>query len=275
MNLEDRSNISEIFKNEQFDCVVNLAAQAGVRYSIENPLAYIDSNILGFANILEGCRHNKIKHLVYASSSSVYGLNSKQPYSNRDNVNHPVSFYAATKKSNELMAHSYSHLYNIPTTGLRFFTVYGPYDRPDMALQTFTRSIMNDDEITIFNNGKHKRDFTYIDDIVEGIIRVIDKPSLPNKKWDRNNPDPSSSSAPYKVYNIGNNNPVNLMDFIDCLEETLGKPIKKKFLPLQPGDVEDTYADVSDLITDFNYKPNTSIKIGIQNFCNWYKDFYS
>jgi len=275
INLEDRTNIPKLFKENKFDCVVNLAAQAGVRYSIQNPLAYIDSNILGFANILEGCRHNNIKHLVYASSSSVYGLNSKQPYSNRDSVNHPVSFYAATKKSNELMAHSYSHLYKIPTTGLRFFTVYGPYDRPDMALQTFTRAIKNGDEINIFNNGKHKRDFTYIDDIVEGIIRVLDSPAKPNKKWDRNNPDPSSSSAPYKIYNIGNNNPIELMDFIDCLELSLGTKVNKKFLPLQPGDVEDTYADVGDLVADFDYKPNTSIKTGIQNFCYWYKDFYS
>lgn len=274
LNLEDRVNIPKLFQKNNFDCVVNLAAQAGVRYSLENPLAYIDSNILGFANILEGCRHNNIKHLVYASSSSVYGLNSKQPYSNSDSVNHPVSFYAATKKSNELMAHAYSHLYKLPTTGLRFFTVYGPYDRPDMALQTFTRAIKSGQEINIFNNGKHKRDFTYIDDIIDGIIHVIDSPAKSNKNWDRESPDPSSSSAPYKIYNIGNNNPVDLMDFIDCLEKSLDIKANKNFLPIQPGDVEDTYADVSDLVADFGYKPNTSIKNGVQKFCAWYKGFY-
>jgi len=274
MGLEDRQAMAELFDREQFDCVVNLAAQAGVRYSLENPLAYIDSNLVGFGHILEGCRHNQVKHLVYASSSSTYGLNTKQPFSTHECVNHPISLYAATKKANELMAHTYSHLYNLPTTGLRFFTVYGPFDRPDMALQKFTRAIVAGEPITVFNYGKHRRDFTYIDDIVEGIIRVLDRPAQANPDWDSNNPDPATSSSPYRVYNIGNNNPVELMDYIEALETSLGIETEKDFLPLQPGDVPDTYADVDDLVKEFNYKPSTSVKQGITNFVKWYKEYY-
>jgi len=274
MNLEDREAMAKLFNDHQFAGVVNLAAQAGVRYSIENPLAYIDSNLVGFAQVLEGCRHNKVGHLVYASSSSTYGLNTKQPFSTHEAVNHPVSLYAATKKANELMAHSYSHLYGLPTTGLRFFTVYGPYDRPDMALQKFTRAIMNDETLSVYNYGKHRRDFTYIDDIVEGIIRTLDRPAMPNLDWDSNNPDPATSSAPYRVYNIGSNNPVELMDYIEALETSLGKVAKKELLPLQPGDVQDTYADVDDLVKQFGYKPSMSIKLGIENFLAWYKQYY-
>lgn len=273
MSIENREKIQETFKDNEFECVVNLAAQAGVRYSIENPLTYIDTNLVGFANILEGCRHNKIKHLVYASSSSVYGLNTKQPFSTNDGTNHPVSLYAATKKANELMAHTYSHLYNLPTTGLRFFTVYGPYDRPDMALQKFANAIMNDEPIKVFNYGKHKRDFTYIDDIVKGIIKTLDSPALSNKDWDSNNPNPESSSAPYKIYNIGNNNPVELMNYIEALESYLGKTAKKELLPLQPGDVPDTFADVDELVEQFSYKPDTTINEGVKNFVNWYKEY--
>jgi UDP-glucuronate 4-epimerase len=273
MNLEDSKAMKNLFKEHQFECVVNLAAQAGVRYSIENPLAYIDSNLVGFAHVLEGCRHNNVGHLVYASSSSTYGLNTKQPFSTHEAVNHPVSLYAATKKANELMAHTYSHLYNLPTTGLRFFTVYGPYDRPDMALQKFAGAIVNDEPIKIFNYGKHRRDFTYIDDIVEGIIRTLDCPAQPNHDWDSNNPDPASSSAPYRVYNIGNNNPVELMDYIEALEISLSKTAQKEFLPLQPGDVPDTYADVDDLVEQFGYKPNTSVSQGVDNFAKWYKKY--
>ena len=274
MNIEDRELMDKLFKVHQFEGVVNLAAQAGVRYSIENPRAYIDANLVGFSNILEGCRHNKVGHLVYASSSSTYGLNTKQPFSTHEAVNHPVSLYAATKKANELMAHAYSHLYGLPTTGLRFFTVYGPYDRPDMALQKFTRAIMNDEPVMIFNYGKHRRDFTYIDDIVEGIIRVLDRPALPNRDWDSDNPDPASSSAPYRVYNIGNNEPVELMDYIEALEASLGKKAKKKLLPLQPGDVPDTFADVDDLEEEFGFKPSIGVKQGVQNFANWYKEYH-
>lgn len=274
IDLEDRRGIANLFDEYQFDSVVNLAAQAGVRYSIDNPLAYIDTNLLGFAHILEGCRHNNIRHLVYASSSSVYGLNTKQPFSTHESVNHPVSLYAATKKANELMAHTYSHLYNLPTTGLRFFTVYGPYDRPDMALQRFARAIMNDEPISVFNYGKHRRDFTYIDDIVEGIIRVLDRPASCNPNWNSSNPDPATSSAPYSVYNIGNNNPVELMDYIEALEISLGKTAVKKLLPLQPGDVPDTYADVDDLVECFDYKPSISVKQGVENFASWYKEYF-
>jgi len=275
MNLEDRAAIAKLFKEEQFDSVVNLAAQAGVRYSIENPLAYIDSNLVGFAHILEGCRHNKVGHLVYASSSSTYGLNTKQPFSVHDAVNHPVSLYAATKKANELMAHSYSHLYGLPTTGLRFFTVYGPYDRPDMALQNFARAIIADEPIKVYNYGNHKRDFTYIDDIVEGIIKTLDRPPSPNPDWDSNKPDPATSSAPYRVYNIGNNHPIELMDYIEALEISLGKTAKKELLPFQPGDVPDTYADIDDLVNEFSYKPNTSVKQGVENFVAWFKDYHA
>lgn len=274
ISLEDKNSIDNLFKKENFDCVVNLAAQAGVRYSIENPSSYINSNLVGFTNIIEGCRHNEIKHFVYASSSSVYGLNRKQPFSTHESVNHPVSLYAATKKANELIAHSYSHLYNLPTTGLRFFTVYGPYDRPDMALQKFAKAIINDEPIKVFNYGRHKRDFTYIDDIIEGIIRVLKKPASPNKQWDSEIPNPASSTAPYRVYNIGNNNPVNLLDYIEALELALGKTAKKEMLPMQPGDVLDTYADVDDLVTEFKYKPTTSLQDGINNFAYWYRDYY-
>ena len=273
MNLEDRKSMAKLFKDHQFEGVVNLAAQAGVRYSIENPLAFVDSNLVGFAHVLEGCRHNKVRHLVYASSSSTYGLNTKQPFSTHDPVNHPISLYAATKKANELMAHTYSHLYDLPTTGLRFFTVYGPYDRPDMALQKFTRAIMNDETIAVFNYGKHRRDFTYIDDIVEGIVRVLDRPAQPNIIWNSDSPDPGTSIAPYRVYNIGNNNPVELMDYIEALEASIGKVAKKKLLPIQPGDVEDTYADVDDLVEQFGYKPTTSVKQGVKNFSKWYKKY--
>jgi len=275
INLEDRQAMAELFEYEQFDSVVNLAAQAGVRYSLENPMAYIDTNLVGFGHILEGCRHNEVKHLVYASSSSTYGLNTKQPFSTHESVNHPVSLYAATKKANELMAHTYSHLYNLPTTGLRFFTVYGPYDRPDMALQKFTRSILAGEPITVFNYGKHRRDFTYIDDIVEGIVRVLDRPAPANPDWDSNHPDPSTSSAPYRVYNIGNNNPVELMDYIDALEVSLGITTKKELLPLQPGDVPDTYADVDDLVAEFEYKPSMDVEQGIANFVKWYREFHN
>lgn len=273
MNIENREEISKLFHEEQFDAVINLAAQAGVRYSIENPEVYIDSNIVGFGNILEGCRKTNVKHLVYASSSSIYGLNTKQPFSTHDSVNHPISLYAATKKANELMAHTYSHLYNLPTTGLRFFTVYGPYDRPDMALQKFTRAIISGNPIQVFNYGKHRRDFTYIDDIVEGIIRVLEKPASSNEKWKRDLPDPASSSAPYRIYNIGNNNPVKLLDYIEALELSIGKIAKKEMLPIQPGDVEDTYADVDDLVEEFNYKPQTTVLDGVESFVKWYKEY--
>ena len=273
MNLEDRVAMAKLFEDERFEGVVNLAAQAGVRYSIDNPLAYVDTNLLGFANILEGCRYNKVGHLVYASSSSTYGLNTKQPFSTHDAANHPVSLYAATKKANELMAHSYSHLYGLPTTGLRFFTVYGPYDRPDMALQKFARAIMNNEPITVFNFGKHRRDFTYIDDIVEGIVRVLDRPALPNLDWDSNKPDPATSSGPYRIYNIGNNNPVELVDYIEALETSLGKKAEKELIPLQLGDIPDTFADVDDLEEQFGYKPSVSVKQGVENFAKWYLEY--
>ena len=274
LNLEDKQNLDKLFETEQFDAVCNLAAQAGVRYSLTNPMAYMDSNIIGFMNILEGCRNFNVKNLSYASSSSVYGLNEKQPFSTHDSVNHPISLYAASKKSNELMAHTYSHLFGIQTTGLRFFTVYGPWGRPDMALFLFTKAIFEDKPIDVFNYGEMQRDFTYIDDIVEGVIRVIDNPAKPNKNFDKQNPDPSTSSAPYKVYNIGNNAPVKLMDFITALEKKIGKTAKKNMLPIQPGDVPSTYADVTDLIEDLGYKPNTSIEEGISNFVDWYKEFF-
>ena len=273
MKLEDRDGISELFVSEKFDSVVNLAAQAGVRYSIENPFAYIDSNILGFTNILEGCRNNKVGHLVYASSSSVYGLNTKQPYAADDRVNHPVSLYAATKKSNELMAHTYSYLFKLPTTGLRFFTVYGPWGRPDMALFKFTKNILEEKPIDVFNHGKHTRDFTYIDDIVEGIIIILDRPASPNQDWNSNNPDPATSNAPYRIYNIGSNKPVELLNYIKALEQALGKTAVKNLLPLQPGDVIDTYADVDDLVEQFGHKPSMSVKQGVQNFVSWYRKY--
>ena len=273
-DLADRVLIEELFKTHKPNKVVNLAAQAGVRYSLENPMAYIDSNLVGFGHIIEGCRHNKVEHLVYASSSSVYGSNTKMPFSIHDNVNHPVSLYAATKKANELMAHSYSHLYQLPTTGLRFFTVYGPWDRPDMALQKFAKAIINDEPIKLFNYGNHKRDFTYIDDIVEGVIRVLDKPAHPNPDWSGDNPDSGTSYAPWRIYNIGNNNPVELKDYISALEKGLGKVAEKELLPLQPGDVPDTYADVDDLIRDMGYKPSTRLEEGMKSFVDWYKAYY-
>lgn len=274
LELADKIAIEKLFKDHQFDIVVNLAAQAGVRYSLENPHAYIDSNLVGFINILEGCRHSKVQHLVFASSSSVYGANTKIPFSVHDNVDHPVSLYAATKKANELMAHTYSHLYNLPTTGLRFFTVYGPWGRPDMALFIFTKNIIEKKPINVFNYGKMQRDFTYIDDIIEGVVRVMDKTATPNNNWSSNNPDPSSSKAPYKIYNIGNNQPVELMSFIEAIENCLGIKAEKNLLPIQPGDVPLTYANVDDLFEDVGFKPDTSIELGIANFINWYKVFY-
>jgi UDP-glucuronate 4-epimerase len=274
IDLADKKNLGEVFKNYKFEKVVNLAAQAGVRYSMENPLSYINSNIVGFANILEGCRHYNVEHLVYASTSSVYGANTKMPFSEHDNANHPLSFYAATKKSNELMAHTYSYLYQLPTTGLRFFTVYGPWGRPDMALFKFTNSIISGEPINVFNNGKHTRDFTYIDDIVEGIIKTLDNPAKSNLNWNSNQPDPATSKAPWRIYNIGNNKPVKLMDYIHALEKALGKKAKINFLPLQPGDVPDTFANVDNLIKKFNYKPSTPITEGITNFVEWYKNYY-
>jgi len=273
-DLSDRSLIEALFTTHKPNRVVNLAAQAGVRYSLENPMAYIDSNLVGFGNILEGCRHHKVEHLVYASSSSVYGSNTKMPFSVHDNVNHPISLYAATKKANELMAHSYSHLYQIPTTGLRFFTVYGPWDRPDMALQKFAKAIVNDEPIQLFNYGNHRRDFTFIDDIVEGVILGLDKPAHSNPNWNGNNPDSATSSAPWRIYNIGSNNPVELNDYINALEKALGKKAIKEMLPLQPGDVPDTYADVTNIIKDFNYKPSTNLTDGISKFVDWYNSYY-
>jgi len=275
MDLADRQAMKRLFIEEQFDKVMHLAAQAGVRYSIENPLSYVDSNIVGFAHILEGCRHNKVKHLVYASSSSVYGLNEGMPFSVHDNVDHPISLYAASKKSGELMAHTYSHLYQLPTTGLRFFTVYGPWDRPDMALQKFAKAIFEDKAINVYNYGKHRRDFTYIDDIVTGIIRVLDNIAQPNLNWSGETPDPASSPAPWRIYNIGNQQPVELMTYIETLEKHLGKTTEKVLLPIQPGDVPDTYADVDDLVKDVGYKPSTTIDEGIKNFAQWYKDYYA
>jgi UDP-glucuronate 4-epimerase len=274
MSIADREGVAQMFDDHKPERVVNLAAQAGVRYSLENPMAYIDANLVGFGHILEGCRHNNVEHLVYASSSSVYGSNTKMPFSVHDNVNHPVSLYAATKKANELMAHTYSHLYNLPATGLRFFTVYGPWDRPDMALQKFARAIMADKPIQLYNYGNHRRDFTYIDDIVEGIIRVLDKPAEANKDWQSDNPDSGTSYAPWRIYNIGSNNPVELNTYVSELEKALGKTAEKELLPLQPGDVPDTYADVDALIRDFDYKPHTKIEQGIASFVDWYTNYY-
>ncbi|MCQ8849398.1 NAD-dependent epimerase [Alteromonas stellipolaris] len=275
MGVEDRPEMAALFEDQKFDKVVHLAAQAGVRYSIENPNAYVDANLVGFMNILEGCRHNKVGHLVYASSSSVYGANETMPFSEQHNVDHQVSLYAASKKANELMAHTYSHLYNLPTTGLRFFTVYGPWGRPDMALFKFTKAILEGKTIQVYNFGNHRRDFTYIDDIVEGVIRSLDNVAKPNESWDASAPDPSSSKAPYKVYNIGAQTPVHLLKFIETLEASLGVEANKELLPLQPGDVPDTYADVSSLVNDTGYKPSTSIDVGVKNFVDWYKDFYN
>jgi len=274
IDLVDRDSVARLFSEEKFDVVVNLAAQAGVRYSLLNPYAYVDSNVCGFLNVLEGCRHGKVKHLVFASSSSVYGANTKMPFSVHHNVDHPVSLYAATKKANELMAHTYSSLYNLPCTGLRFFTVYGPWGRPDMALFLFTKAIIEDKPIDVFNYGKMQRDFTYIDDITEGVVRVIDKIPEPDLRWDGKSPDSATSYAPYKLYNIGNNNPVELMQFIETLEDCLGKKARKNMLPIQPGDVPATYADVDDLMRDVGFRPSTSIEEGIKRFVEWYKGYY-
>jgi UDP-glucuronate 4-epimerase len=274
MDLADRAGLKELFAESQFRRVVHLAAQAGVRYSLVNPHAYTDSNIEGFLNILEGCRHNGVAHLVFASTSSVYGGNTRMPFSVHDNVDHPVSLYAATKKANELMAHCYAHLYRIPCTGLRFFTVYGPWGRPDMALFLFTKAILDGKPIDVFNQGRMQRDFTYIDDIVEGVVQTLDRPAQPDSRWSSDQPDPSGSNAPYRLYNIGNNQPVPLLRFIEVLEQTLGKKAEKRLLPLQAGDVPATYADVEDLTRDIGFKPSTSIETGIARFVQWYREYY-
>jgi UDP-glucuronate 4-epimerase len=274
LDLVDQAGIEQLFGQYRFDVVVNLAAQAGVRYSLTHPRAYINSNLVGFTNILESCRYSDVKHLVFASSSSVYGANTKMPFSVHDNVDHPVSLYAATKKANELMAHTYSHLYGIPTTGLRFFSVYGPWGRPDMALFLFTKAILAGQPIPVFNHGKMRRDFTYIDDIVEGVVRVIDKIPEPNPNWSGDSPDPGTSKAPYKLYNIGNNQPIELMYFIEVLESCLGKKAEKNMLPIQPGDVPINYADVDDLVRDVGFRPNTPIEVGIERFVTWYRSYY-
>ena len=274
MDLVDRAEMSALFAGRSIHRVVHMAAQAGVRYSLTNPQAYTDSNIVGFLNILEGCRHARVAHLVYASSSSVYGGHTRMPFSVRDNVDHPVSMYAATKKANELMAHTYAHLYGVPCTGLRFFTVYGPWGRPDMALFLFTKAILAGKPIDVFNYGKMRRDFTYIDDIVEGVVRVLDQPAQLDPTWSSDAPNPGTSSAPYRLYNIGNHQPVELLRFIEVLEDALGKKAEKNFLPLQPGDVPATYADVDDLVKDVDFKPNTPIEVGIRRFVEWYRSFY-
>ena len=273
-SLEDRPAMEALFQKERFDKVVHLAAQAGVRYSIENPHAYIDSNIIGTLHILEGCRHHEVEHLVYASSSSVYGANTTMPFSIHQNVDHPLALYGATKKANELMAHTYSNLYGLPTTGLRFFTVYGPYGRPDMALFLFTKNIIEGKPIDVFNYGNHRRDFTYVDDIVEGVIRTMDHTAAPNEGWDPAKPDPGTSRAPYRIYNIGNQAPVELMRYIEVIEECLGRSAEKNLLPMQPGDVPDTWADTEDLANDVGYQPSTPIEVGVRNFVDWYLDFY-
>lgn len=274
MHLEDEASLNQLFQEHQFDIVCHLAAQAGVRYSLKNPKAYIQSNIVGFAHILEACRHNKIKHLVYASSSSVYGLNKKMPFSTQDHVDHPVSLYAASKKSNELMAHTYSHLFGLPTTGLRFFTVYGPWGRPDMAIFLFTKAILNDQPIKVFNYGNMKRDFTYVDDIVEGLKRIIESEPKTPGAWDGPEVAAAKSSAPYSVYNIGNNAPIRLLDFINAIEQATGKQAQKELLPIQLGDVEATYADVSSLMQDFGYQPKMELKEGVRRFVDWYRGYY-
>lgn len=274
LDLADRQGMADLFKTEKFDRVVNLAAQAGVRYSLKNPHAYVDSNLVGFVNILEGCRHNGVQHLVYASSSSVYGANTRMPFSIHHNVDHPVSLYAASKKANELMAHTYAHLYRLPVTGLRFFTVYGPWGRPDMALFLFTKAILEGRPIDVFNYGKMRRDFTYIDDIVEGVMRTLDNTARPNPQWNGDQPDPGTSNAPYRLYNIGNNNPVELMHLIETLEKALGRTAEKNLLPIQPGDVPATYADVDDLSRDVGFKPSTSIEEGVGRFVAWYRGYF-
>ncbi len=274
LDLSDRPGVEKLFQDYQFDVVVNLAAQAGVRYSLTNPHSYVDTNIVGFVNILEGCRHSGVKHFVYASSSSVYGANTNMPFSVHDNVDHPVSLYAASKKSNELMAHTYSHLFGLPTTGLRFFTVYGPWGRPDMALFLFTKAILENRPIDVFNNGNMERDFTFVDDIVEGVFRVIHKIPEGSGSWSGDSPDPATSYCPYRIYNIGNNNKEKLLHYIDVLEKCLGKKAEKNFMPMQPGDVPATYANVDDLVKDFDYKPDTSLEHGIGKFVEWYRKYY-
>ena len=274
LDIANRDGLAKLFTDEQFDRVVHLAAQAGVRYSIENPHAYADSNLVGFLNILEGCRHNQVEHLVYASSSSVYGANETIPFSENNNVDHPVSLYAASKKANEAMAHSYSQLYNLPTTGLRFFTVYGPWGRPDMSPILFAKAITEDKPLKVFNYGKHRRDFTYIDDIVQGVVRTLDNVAQPNPEWSGVDPDPATSKAPWRIYNIGNSQPVELLYYIECIENSLGKTTEKELLPLQPGDVEHTYADVTALMRDTGYQPNTPIEEGVEKFIAWFKSYY-
>jgi UDP-glucuronate 4-epimerase len=274
IDLADADAVRRCFTEHRPQRVVNLAAQAGVRYSLENPVAYINSNIVGFLHILENCRHSSVEHLVYASSSSVYGANTKMPFSIHQNVDHPLSLYAASKKSNELMAHTYSHLFGLPTTGLRFFTVYGPWGRPDMALFKFTKAILAGDPIEVFNYGRHRRDFTYIDDIVEGLVRILDRPAMSNRDWKGDRPDPGTSAAPWRVYNIGNSAPVQLTDYISALEDALGRKARMEMLPLQPGDVPDTYADVDDLVVEFGYRPMTTVDQGIGRFVRWYRDYY-
>jgi UDP-glucuronate 4-epimerase len=274
LDVADRPGMADLFAKEKFQRVIHLAAQAGVRYSIQNPLAYIDSNVVGFANILEGCRHNSVEHLVYASTSSVYGANTKMPFSVHQNVDHPLSFYAATKKANELMAHTYAHLYQLPVTGLRFFTVYGPWGRPDMALFLFTKNILAGKPIDVFNYGNHRRDFTFVEDIAQGVVRAMDRVAQPNSEWDSDNPDPGTSKAPYRLYNIGNNAPVELMRYIECIENSLGKKAQKNLLPLQAGDVPDTFADVDDLVQDVGYKPATPVEEGVRRFIEWYVGYY-
>jgi len=273
-DMADRERMADLFAAQRFDCVVNLAAQAGVRYSLVNPHSYVDTNLVGFVNILEGCRHSGVRHLLYASSSSVYGANTRMPFSVHMNVDHPVSLYAASKKANELMAHTYAHLFGLPSTGLRFFTVYGPWGRPDMALFLFTKAILEDRPIDVFNNGEMERDFTYIDDIVEGVFRLVDRVPEPNPDWSGDDPDPATSYCPWRVYNIGNNRKEKLMRYIEVLEDCLGKKAKKRFLPLQPGDVVATYADVTDLVRDIDFKPATSIEDGVRRFVDWYRDYY-
>ena len=274
LDVADRPGMAELFAKEKFQRTIHLAAQAGVRYSIQNPLAYIDSNVVGFANILEGCRHNGVEHLVYASTSSVYGANTKMPFSVHQNVDHPLSFYAATKKANELMAHTYAHLYGLPVTGLRFFTVYGPWGRPDMALFLFTKNILAGLPIDVFNYGNHRRDFTFVDDIAQGVVRAMDRPAKPNDDWNGDAPDPATSKAPYRLYNIGNSSPVELTRYIECIEQNLGKKAEKNLLPLQPGDVPDTSADVEDVVRDVGYRPATSVEEGVRRFIEWYVGYY-
>jgi len=274
VNLADRDGITKLFAESKPQRIIHLAAQAGVRYSLTNPHAYIESNLVGFTNILEACRHNQVEHLTYASSSSVYGANTKMPFSVHDNVDHPLSLYAASKKANELMAHTYSHLFNLPTTGLRFFTVYGPWGRPDMAMFIFTKAILSGQPINVFNNGQMRRDFTYIDDIVEGIVRVSDRVPAGTPSWNGDSPDPGTSKAPYKIYNIGNNQPTELMYLIETLEKLLGKKAEKRFLPMQPGDVPATYANVDDLMRDADFKPSTPIETGVERFVKWYREYY-